>query len=377
MTNIELKQALYEVFKRHRSSMTSTFKDGLNQYYISPDPDAYINRIKYYVGLFDNGQGDERYTDFINDVKIVLNQNEKSVVSEQPENEKVVIDKTSEVEDIKSNSEAKKVDVKQVNAQSEQQSKTNLKSEKTSVKVKTEPKKTVFDVSDNEIKLTKAKPKPDNSQRVVMRSKRTGKHNIIDMTTKMIRLNLSNGLITLLDEHISEAAKSYLLSSGVLSEEEALHFSQYNSTSTYRDHDFQLTRNDIFTILVLLGLTHLNVDIKDEAVEELFDYNDVKYDFYQQLVNSNLVELDVQSRVRQLQQKLEKSVNQNERIETMLGFLLLERANVPKNQNREKIKQVLDTSSVMNQAPDSFSVLDGIVGSKLSSIKDYKRARGE
>ena len=370
MTNIELKQALYEVFKRHRSSMTSTFKDGLNQYYISPDPDAYINRIKYYVELFDSGKGDARYTNFINDVKSVLSQNnEISEQSSDATNESTTSDKQIP--------ESKKSDVKQSDVKFESKSKVISESEKKPVKVKTEPKTTVFDVSDSDIKVSKAKPKPDQSQQVVVRSKRTGKHNIIDITTKLIRLNLSNGLITLLDEYIGEAAKSYLLSSGVLSEQEALHFSQHNSSSTYRDHDFQLTRNDIFTILVLLGLTHLNVDVKDEAIEELFDYNDVKYDFYQQLVNSNLVELDVQSRVRQLQQKLEKSVNQNERIETMLGFLLLERANVPKNQNREKIKQALDTSSVMNQAPDSFSVLDGIVGSKLSSIKDYKRARGE
>jgi len=61
----------------------------------------------------------------------------------------------------------------------------------------------------------------------------------------------------------------------------------------------------------------------------------------------------------------------------MLGYLLLERANVPKNKNRETIKQFLDTSSIMNQSIDAFGVLDGIISSKVVSIKDYKRARGE
>ena len=61
----------------------------------------------------------------------------------------------------------------------------------------------------------------------------------------------------------------------------------------------------------------------------------------------------------------------------MLAHLLLERANVPKDKNRETIKQFLDTSSIMNQSVDAFSVLNGVVSSKIKTIKDYKRARGE
>ena len=173
-------------------------------------------------------------------------------------------------------------------------------------------------------------------------------------------------------------AKSFLLNSGELTDEEA-HVLATSDTnvSIYRDHDFNLTRSDFFTILMLIGLTHMNVTLKDGLVDSLFDHNDLKIDFFNELVNTNLVELDIQSRVRELQLKLEKSVSQNERIEAMLGFLLLERANVPKDQNRETIKKALDTSSIMNQATDSFSVLDGLIGSKVSSIKDYKRARGE
>ena len=64
-------------------------------------------------------------------------------------------------------------------------------------------------------------------------------------------------------------------------------------------------------------------------------------------------------------------------LEMMLVHLLLERANIPKDQNRETVKKLLDTSSVMNQSMDAFSVLEGLMGSKLSSYKDYKRVRGE
>ena len=94
-------------------------------------------------------------------------------------------------------------------------------------------------------------------------------------------------------------------------------------------------------------------------------------------MNTNLVELDVQSRVRDIQRKLEKSSSKTEILEMMLVHLLLERANIPKDQNRETVKKSLDTSSVMNQSMDAFSVLEGLIGSKVSSYKDYKRVRGE
>ena len=94
-------------------------------------------------------------------------------------------------------------------------------------------------------------------------------------------------------------------------------------------------------------------------------------------MNTNLVELDVQSRVRDIQKKLDKNSSKTEILEMMLVHLLLERANIPKDQNRETVKKSLDTSSVMNQSMDAFSVLEGLIGSKVSSYKDYKRVRGE
>lgn len=379
MTNIELKQALYEVFKKHRDlgSMSTQFKQGLNQYYTSPNPESYINRMKYYVGLFDQGKGDERYIDFINEIREVF---KKAEVGDS--NAEQTVGTKSEVISVESKDESKsdnkvetekKTESVKIEVKSE-----SVKSQKPQPRIPTENK---FKSDKEDYDYKPDKPQPQKKQHIepIVKSKRTGKYSIVDMSQKSIRLTLSNGLIDLFDKHMGEAGKNYLIGSGKLTDVEAnaLASDTGNVSATYRNHDFNLTRNDLFTILILLGLTHLNVDLKDDTVSELFDYNELKIDFYQQLMNTNLVELDVQSRVRELQKKLEKSVGQNERIETMLGFLLLERANVPKNQNRETVKKALDTSSVMNQAPDSFSVLDGIIGSKISSIKDYKRVRGE
>ena len=379
MTDRELKSALHAVFQKHRDSgvLSQNFKDGLAQYYTSSNPKLYINRMQYFVDLFDQGKGDVRYVDFITEIRAVLDGADSGiVVKEESKTESIV-------EETESNSESKpkeedveqKVDIKSektINDDSVKQVKPVAK-----VKVETSKRDSVFEQKDVEIKVSKVQPKKQQSKTVV-KSKRTAKYDIVDMSSKTMKVTVANGLVELFDQNMGVMAKAFLLSSGELTDEEAhvLATSETN-VSIYRDHDFNLTRSDFFTILMLIGLTHMNVTLKDGLVDSLFEYNDLKIDFFNELVNTNLVELDVQSRVRELQRKLEKSVSQNERIETMLGFLLLERANVPKNQNRETIKKALDTSSVMNQATDSFSVLDGVIGSKVSSIKDYKRARGE
>lgn len=379
MTDRELKSALHAVFQKHRDSgvLSQNFKDGLAQYYTSSNPKLYINRMQYFVDLFDQGKGDVRYVDFITEIRAVLDGADSGiVVKEESKTESIV-------EETESNSESKpkeedveqKVDIKSektINDDSVKQVKPVAK-----VKVETSKRDSVFEQKDVEIKVSKVQPKKQQSKTVV-KSKRTAKYDIVDMSSKTMKVTVANGLVELFDQNMGVMAKAFLLSSGELTDEEA-HVLATSDTnvSIYRDHDFNLTRSDFFTILMLIGLTHMNVTLKDGLVDSLFEYNDLKIDFFNELVNTNLVELDVQSRVRELQRKLEKSVSQNERIETMLGFLLLERANVPKNQNRETIKKALDTSSVMNQATDSFSVLDGVIGSKVSSIKDYKRARGE
>lgn len=377
MTDRELKSALHAVFQKYRDSgvLSQNFKDSLAQYYTSSNPKLYINRMQYFVDLFDQGKGDVRYVDFITEIRAVLDGADSGiVVKEESKTESIV-------EETESNSESKpkEEDVEQkVDIKSEKTVKDDSVKEVNSVaKVDTSKRDSVFEQKDVEIKVSKVQPKKQQSKTVV-KSKRTAKYDIVDMSSKTMKVTVANGLVELFDQNMGVMAKSFLLSSGELTDEEA-HVLATSDTnvSIYRDHDFNLTRSDFFTILMLIGLTHMNVTLKDGLVDSLFDHNDLKIDFYQQLLNTNLVELDVQSRVRELQKKLEKSVGQNERIETMLGFLLLERANVPKNQNRETVKKALDTSSVMNQAPDSFSVLDGIVGSKISSIKDYKRARGE
>ena len=377
MTDRELKSALHAVFQKHRDSgvLSQNFKDGLAQYYTSSNPKLYINRMQYFVDLFDQGKGDVRYVDFITEIRAVLDGADSGiVVKEESKTESIV-------EETESNSESKpkEEDVEQkVDIKSEKTVKDDSVKEVNCVaKVDTSKRDSVFEQKDVEIKVSKVQPKKQQSKTVV-KSKRTAKYDIVDMSSKTMKVTVANGLVELFDQNMGVMAKAFLLSSGELTDEEA-HVLATSDTnvSIYRDHDFNLTRSDFFTILMLIGLTHMNVTLKDGLVDSLFEYNDLKIDFFNELVNTNLVELDVQSRVRELQRKLEKSVSQNERIETMLGFLLLERANVPKNQNRETIKKALDTSSVMNQATDSFSVLDGVIGSKVSSIKDYKRARGE
>lgn len=353
--------------------MSPAFKDGLNQYYASPDDEAYINRVKYYLELFDNGKGDTRYADFMEDVRQVLKKagtaSEKKVESQtKPDDVKTKQKPSAGVESVIPKSEPKKPMVKQSS---------DTVKEKTVQQSRPKPNVT-FGVDDGDVQVSKAMPRPQNQQSIVKKA-RTGKYEIFDLTTKTIKFTIADELMMLFEQHFNEVAKNYLLSSGLLTETEMqiLAEGKLSPVKIYKNHDFVLTRSDLFTMLILLGLTHLNVDLKDDTVSDIFDNNTVKADFYQQLLNSNLVELDIQSRVQRLQQKVEKSVGQNERIEAMLSLLLLERANVPKDQNRESIKGALETSSVMNQALESFSVLDGVIGSKLLSIKDYKRARGE
>ena len=379
MTDRELKSALHAVFQKHRDSgvLSQNFKDGLAQYYTSSNPKLYINRMQYFVDLFDQGKGDARYVDFIAEIRAVLDGADSGiVVKEESKTESIV-------EETESNSESKPKEVGEVEQKVDVKPEKIVKDESAKevnsvAKVDTSKRdESVFEQKDVEIKVSKVQPKKQQSKTVV-KSKRTAKYDIVDMSSKTMKVTVANGLVELFDQNMGVMAKSFLLSSGELTDEEA-HVLATSDTnvSIYRDHDFNLTRSDFFTILMLIGLTHMNVALKDGLVDSLFDHNDLKIDFFNELVNTNLVELDIQFRVRELQLKLEKSVSQNERIEAMLGFLLLERANVPKNQNRETIKKALDTSSIMNQATDSFSVLDGLIGSKVSSIKDYKRARGE
>ena len=379
MTDREFKSALHAVFQKYRDSgvLSQSFRDGLAQYYTSSNPKLYINRMQYFVDLFDQGKGDARYVDFIAEIRAVLDGVDSGVAVKEESKTKSVVEETESNLESKPKEEdvEQKVDIKSektINDDSVKQVKPVAK-----VKVETSKRDSVFEQKDVEIKVSKVQPKKQQSKTVV-KSKRTAKYDIVDMSSKTMKVTVANGLVELFDQNMGDMAKAFLLSSGELTDEEA-HVLATSDTnvSIYRDHDFNLTRSDFFTILMLIGLTHMNVTLKDGLVDSLFDHNDLKIDFFNELVNTNLVELDIQFRVRELQLKLEKSVSQNERIEAMLGFLLLERANVPKDQNRETIKKALDTSSIMNQATDSFSVLDGLIGSKVSSIKDYKRARGE
>ena len=371
MNNIELKNKLHDIFKKYRDTgiFGSNFKDNLNQYYANPRPELYINRIKSLVTKFETDGGDERYLDYINEVKVLLSgsdtesDNDKAESKDETNDEAKPLEPNDKQDDsinkeTKDDSETEQVEVKKPVA----------KTSDTKVETKTE---TVVETK----KPVVNKP---NVKKSIVKSKRTGKHEVIDLTPKTIKFTLPTGLLNLFDKTFADVSKSYLLSSGVLSDEEAMLLSEVdNNVTIYREHGFQITRSDMFIILILLGLVHLNVYLKDETINDLFDDNTLKIEFYNEIMNTNLVELDVQSRVRDIQKKLEKNSSKTDVVEMMLIHLLLERANIPKDQNRETVKKSLDTSSVMNQSMDAFSVLEGLMGSKLSSYKDYKRVRGE
>ena len=371
MNNTELKNKLHDIFKKYRDTgiFGTNFKDNLNQYYANPRPELYINRIKSLVTKFETDGGDERYLDYINEVKNLLNgsdieSNNDKVESETESKNKTKVSEPSDKQDDSINNETKE------DSETEQ-----VEVKKPVVKTsdtKSEPK------SETVVETKKPVVNKPNVKKSIVKSKRTGKHEVIDLTPKTIKFTLPTGLLNLFDKTFADVSKSYLLSSGVLSDEEAMLLSEVdNNVAIYREHGFQITRSDMFIILILLGLVHLNVYLKDETINDLFDDNTLKIDFYNEIMNTNLVELDVQSRVRDIQKKLEKNSSKTDVLEMMLIHLLLERANIPKDQNRETVKKSLDTSSVMNQSMDAFSVLEGLMGSKLSSYKDYKRVRGE
>ena len=374
MNNTELKNKLHDIFKKYRDTgiFGTNFKDNLNQYYANPRPELYINRIKSLVTKFETDGGDERYLDYINEVKSLLNGSDT-----ESDNDKVESEKESKDEP-KDETKAPELNAKQyvsMNNETKEDSETEqVEVQKPTVKVKDDSETK----SETVVETKKPVVNKPNVKKSIVKSKRTCKHEVIDLTPKTIKFTLPTGLLNLFDKTFADVSKSYLLSSGVLSDEEAMLLSEVdNNVTIYREHGFQITRSDMFIILILLGLVHLNVYLKDETINDLFDDNTLKIDFYNEIMNTNLVELDVQSRVRDIQKKLEKNSSKTDVLEMMLIHLLLERANIPKDQNRETVKKSLDTSSVMNQSMDAFSVLEGLMGSKLSSYKDYKRVRGE
>lgn len=352
MNKFELKKALYSVYKKYKSSgfMSDTFIKTIDSFYTQSEPSLFINRIQGYVKSFDEGKGVADYKPFIDECRAILN------------------GEVEAKENVNESSEKSKPEPKPELSPD----KVETKSEK---KIDAQPEVKVAEKS----KVVKIE-KPVVSKPTVVQPKSTKKSKLtsIDLSTKTLKIPIANGLVDLLDENIFNASKDYLLGSGVLSDEEVMILNENKlNTSIMKNHDFTITRSDLFTMLSLLGLSHLNVNVTDNLLNDIFENNSLKIEFFNWLMNTNLVELDVQTRVRKLQQKFDKNISQNERIETMLGYLLLERANVPKNKNRETIKQFLDTSSIMNQSIDAFGVLDGIISSKVVSIKDYKRARGE
>jgi hypothetical protein len=353
--NFEIKKQLYEVYKKYKQKgfMPESFTTTLDSFYGTPDPAIFNNRIKGYVDNFDpTNKGASVYSDLINDWKKVFDGEVVTTTEEKSEPETVV--------------EPKKVE-RPVVTKPVEESPAPKVAEKPTPEEKKEPVKTVV------VEKPSVKSEP-----IPRQTKQKSKYSNLDLSSKTVKVPIANGLIDLFDKTISDSSRDFLMSSGELTNEELIILSENeNNTSVFKNHDFNLTRSDLFSMLVLLGLNHLNVSIADSVIQDIFEDNDLKIDYYNWLMNTNMVELDVQNRVKQLQQKLEKTISSNEQIEIMLAHLLLERANVPKDKNRETIKQFLDTSSIMNQSVDAFSVLNGVVSSKIKTIKDYKRARGE
>ena len=363
--NFEIKQQLYEVYKKYKQKgfMPESFTTTLDSFYGTPDPAIFNNRIKGYVDNFDpTNKGASVYIDLINDWKKVFDGEVVTTTEEKKSEPETVVEPKKVEQPVVTKPVEQPVVTKVV-----EESPVPKVAEKSTPEEKKEPVKTVV------VEKPSVKSEP-----IPRQTKQKSKYSSLDLSSKTVKVPIANGLIDLFDKTISDSSRDFLMSSGELTNEELIILSENeNNTSVFKNHDFNLTRSDLFSMLVLLGLNHLNVSIADSVIQDIFEDNDLKIDYYNWLMNTNMVELDVQNRVKQLQQKLEKTISSNEQIEIMLAHLLLERANVPKDKNRETIKQFLDTSSIMNQSVDAFSVLNGVVSSKIKTIKDYKRARGE
>lgn len=375
MSNIfEVKQKLYEVYKKYKQQgfMSDKFIKSLDGFYSAADPNIFVNRIKSYIIKFDEGKGVDAYKDFINECKFVLNLDDNSDTNNTD-------DENDEFLNNSQNQDSSENEI-ETDGNDNDDTINNSDNEVLVEETMSEPKIVESNVNVDKIvkpKVTVVKPDVIQSKMNSV-SKSKSKLTNLDLTSKTLKVPISNGLIDLFDKTIGDSSRDFLMGSGRLSDEELMILSENKmNTSIFKAYDFTLTRSDLFTILVLLGLNHLNVNVTDSLVDDLFEGNDLKIGYFNWVMNTNLVELDVQNRVKKLDTKLNKIKSIDERLEIMLSYLLLERANVPKNKNRDVVKQFLDTSSVMNQSMDAIGVLGGIISSKVVSMKDYKRARGD
>jgi hypothetical protein len=375
MSNIfEVKQKLYEVYKKYKQQgfMSDKFIKSLDGFYSAADPNIFVNRIKSYIIKFDEGKGVDVYKDFINECKFVLNLDDNSDINNTDDENDEFLNNSQNQDSSKNETDTDGNDNDDTINHSD--------NEVLVEKIMSEPKIVESNVNVDKIvkpKVTVVKPDVIQSKMNSV-SKSKSRLTNLDLTSKTLKVPISNGLIDLFDKTIGDSSRDFLMGSGRLSDEELMILSENKmNTSIFKAYDFTLTRSDLFTILVLLGLNHLNVNVTDSLVDDLFEGNDLKIGYFNWVMNTNLVELDVQNRVKKLDTKLNKIKSIDERLEIMLSYLLLERANVPKNKNRDVVKQFLDTSSVMNQSMDAIGVLGGIISSKVVSMKDYKRARGD
>ena len=248
MNKFELKKALYSVYKKYKSSgfMSDTFIKTIDSFYTQSEPSLFINRIQGYVKSFDEGKGVADYKPFIDECRAILN------------------GEVEAKENVNESSEKSKPEPKPELSPD----KVETKSEK---KIDAQPEVKVAEKS----KVVKIE-KPVVSKPTVVQPKSTKKSKLtsIDLSTKTLKIPIANGLVDLLDENIFNASKDYLLGSGVLSDEEVMILNENKlNTSIMKNHDFTITRSDLFTMLSLLGLSHLNVNVTDNLLNDIFENN--------------------------------------------------------------------------------------------------------
>lgn len=367
MDYFDLRKKLYDIYKDYKDQnfMSEVFIKTIDSFYSQSDPIIFIKKVEGYIDGFDKGKGGLEYKALIDDWRLLLSSKnfdlkETSAVLAVSHDQisgingsEINVEKDKEVSD----DDIVQPQVKIVPSEIETKS----------IEVEL-PVENVNESSVDPIKLSTTNTK----------SIKNDKLKKIDLTIKTVKIPMSSGLITLLDDNINKTSKDFILSTGVLSDEESMVLvSNPFNTSVLKNHNFLLTRSDLFTMLSLLGLSHLNINISDSLLDEIFDGNSLKIEYFNWLTNANSIELDIQSKVNKLGQLFDKNKSQMDGIEMMLSHLILDRANVPKDKNRDTIKRYLDTSSVMNQNVEAFSVLNGVISSKVVSLKDYKRTRGE
>lgn len=358
MTIIELKGQLYQLYAEHKQSTTfsSKFINNVGAFYDAPRPEIFVDKAREYVALYEAGGASEEYAPLMLAWKSAL-----TAFNTGSTDAPKTVDKPVSVAKKPVEAEKKPVDTQVV--------------AKPAPKPipKPAPKSEPVDFE----KPVETKPTKSSTTSVSKKSKIS----ISDWSQKTVKFASPNEVLGYMETTLNELARVFLIQHVKLSDQEITELSNIKNTSVYRSHNLLLTRTDQMMLLLYLSMSYLNVTFADNVIQESFtddgDKGATKLKFYQFLIDSNLIELEIQSDVKRLNNKLQQSSRQQDRIETMLQLLMLERANVPKEGGPDVIKGFIDTSSVMNYPVDAMFLMDKAVGSKSQSVKDYKKLKGD